>query len=339
MEGQSCVLPQESVHLTRLQVLGIVSWWRRCWAAQSERPRASFLRELAGGWNQMLPGLSETERGLQRIQASPCAREGGGNGWQRRGRIADWMEEACCSGWLRCAPGRLGRPPRTVQFSAAPASQHGPPLWRDGTSLGEPGGPGRKALRQPGAAAGNQEATADLTTCGVLACSAALKPLQDLVGQSRNTGRGPVPTRSRSQWGAAKPFQVPLRGTHSSSSPMPFCLPRPDLVQVLACRSPLALPQIFRRPASSSSSPSLPLPFPFAHLPSRQLLHLPPSFALTWTIIVVHYPPRTRHWPVGLHDTTATQSRSPLRARSSSPSFNTTRPPTSASPSATPCRR
>ena len=84
-----------------------------------KRPRAYFLREPAGGRTQMLPGLSETEPrepGSLRIRASPCAREGGGNGWQRHARVADWMEEACCSGWLRLRQSAGG----LVQFSASP---------------------------------------------------------------------------------------------------------------------------------------------------------------------------------------------------------------------------
>ncbi len=220
-----------------------------------KRPRAYFLREPAGGRTQMLPGLSETECGSLRIRANPCAREGGGNGWQKASPSRRLDGRSCCSGWLRLRQAAGG----LVQFSAAPAAQHGP-------SLGAPGGlgPGASGLR---AAAGNQGATADLTTCGVLACSAALKPLQDLVGQSRNAERGLSPPDSAANGVPQCPSGFPCAAPTAPALRCPFVC----LAQIL-CRSSHAGPLwLCLRSFAALLLPLLPLPFLF-HFPSPSFL-------------------------------------------------------------------
>lgn len=110
-------------------------------------------------------------------------------------------------------------------------------------------------------------------------------------GRIRKYRVGTNPTRNRSQWDAAEDLPGSLRGTHASSSPMPFCLPRPDRA---GPRMPVPLP------LASDLLP--PLPFflfslffhpPFLSHPLSRPFTISSSFIvdLGHHLTIVHCPP------------------------------------------------
>jgi hypothetical protein len=135
----------------------------------------------------------------------------------------------------------------------------------------------------------NQGATADLTTHGILACSAALKRLQDVDHQSHEFWWGMSHPKPKPM-GCCDVLPGSLRG-HPQLPALPGCLLS---ASPGSCRS-------------SHAGPSLPLPHIFTALPSS---HSPTSFLLHFTsyphLLQPTIPSSTlRSWPSSSSPTTS----------------------------------
>jgi hypothetical protein len=161
----------------------------------------------------------------------------------------------------------------------------------------------------------NQGATADLTTHGILACSAALKGLQDVDHQSHEFWWGTSPPEAEANGMLRCPPRFPARPSTAPSSPgMPFvCLAR--ILQVLACRS-------FSASASHLRSPPF---FSFSHFfpPSLHFLPTPPPThhslfhsPILAIIVLANHIERPRLTPIAHH---SRPHQTPTRITSTSP--------------------